>query len=237
MMTRSRSKTFVSDISKKEFPISEQVYGISIRDSILRLIKNEHPTINEDSIISLSELSHYREKYINQYILNQKGDVSGLEQQVIKSLTDRSNLTQQVEQDEIEKELTFGERIADSVAKWGGSWNFIITFLSFMLIWISVNSTVINSDPYPFILLNLMLSCLAALQAPVIMMSQNRRETKDRERAKKNYMVNLKNEIDIRMIQEKLDHIILKYQPEMLEVQKIQIELLNDLINHHKENV
>lgn len=105
---------------------------------------------------------------------------------------------------------TLGERIADRVAEFGGSWTFIITFLSFMLVWISVNTMQLLKsafDPYPFILLNLLLSCLAALQAPVIMMSQNRQEAKDRERAKQDFEINQKAEAEIRTLHHKLDHL------------------------------
>jgi uncharacterized membrane protein len=89
-------------------------------------------------------------------------------------------------------------------------------------------------DPYPFILLNLILSCLAALQAPVIMMSQNRQEEKDRERAKKDYMINLKSELEIRMLHEKVDHLILHQQEELIEIQKVQIEMMHDILTRNK---
>ena len=87
-----------------------------------------------------------------------------------------------------------------------------------------------NFDPYPFILMNLILSCIAALQAPVIMMSQNRQEDKDRERAKNDYMINLKSELEIRMLHEKLDHLMLHQQQELIEIQKVQIEIMNHIL-------
>lgn len=86
-------------------------------------------------------------------------------------------------------------------------------------------------DPYPYILLNLILSTLAALQAPVIMMSQNRQEEKDRDRSRKDYMINLKSELEIRMLHEKIDHLIIHQQHELLEIQKVQIEMMNDILN------
>lgn len=89
-------------------------------------------------------------------------------------------------------------------------------------------------DPYPFILLNLILSCLAALQAPVIMMSQNRQEEKDRERSKKDYVINLKSELEIRMLDDKIDHLIMHQQQELIEIQKVQIEMMNDILNRIK---
>jgi uncharacterized membrane protein len=114
----------------------------------------------------------------------------------------------------IEEEIdnrTFGQRVADKVAAFGGSWTFIISFFVFILIWIASNVYLLTNkgfDPYPFILLNLILSCLASLQAPIIMMSQNRQEEKDRERAKKDYEVNLKAENEIRALNKKLDKLI-----------------------------
>jgi uncharacterized membrane protein len=132
---------------------------------------------------------------------------------------------------------TFGQRIADKVADFGGSWTFIIFFLSFIVVWILSNVIFLFNkgfDPYPFILLNLILSCIAALQAPIIMMSQNRQEEKDRERAKKDYMINLKSELEIRMLHEKLDHLIMHQQQELIEIQKVQIEMMNDILERIK---
>jgi uncharacterized membrane protein len=130
---------------------------------------------------------------------------------------------------------TFGEKIADKVATFGGSWTFIITFLSFLVVWILINVFIFFNkgfDPYPFILLNLILSCIAALQAPVIMMSQNRQEQKDRERSKKDYMINLKSELEIRMLHEKVDHLIMHQQQELIEIQKVQIDMMNDILKN-----
>jgi uncharacterized membrane protein len=123
----------------------------------------------------------------------------------------------------IEEEVdnrTYGERIADNVADFGGSWTFIISFFIFIIIWIGLNAFILLNrafDPYPFILLNLILSCLASLQAPIIMMSQNRQEQKDRERAKKDFEINLKSEMEIRALNKKLDKIIAHHKIEMEE--------------------
>lgn len=114
---------------------------------------------------------------------------------------------------------TLGQRLADRVASFGGSWKFIILFSIIIFIWIIINIMFLADkgfDPYPFILLNLILSCLAALQAPVIMMSQNRQEEKDRERSQQDYMINLKTELEIRILHEKLDHLIIQQQQELL---------------------
>jgi uncharacterized membrane protein len=140
-------------------------------------------------------------------------------------------LTQELENDDASK-ITFGQRIADHVATFGGSWTFIISFGVFLVIWIAINAIILRQiafDPYPFILLNLILSCIAAMQAPVIMMSQNRQEEKDRERAKKDYLINLKSELEVRVLHEKIDHLILKQQQELFEIQQEQIQLLGDI--------
>lgn len=120
------------------------------------------------------------------------------------------------------KTATFGERLSDRIADFGGSWTFIITFLSFILLWILLNVIwFVNTgfDPYPFILLNLILSCIAALQAPVIMMSQNRLEDRDRERAKNDYEINMKAEKEIKELHKKFD-LLMKQQLEILDILK-----------------
>jgi uncharacterized membrane protein len=225
-------KTFRSDISNREFPISEKVSAKTIRHSILNIIQKDNPQFSHESYLAQSELNIYREKAISGYLAKELGELSDLEKTVLTSVTNNDTLTDKVEVEE-KQILTAGQRIADKVATFGGSWTFIILFGVFILIWISVNAYwLVNKgfDPYPFILLNLILSCLAALQAPVIMMSQNRQEDKDRDRSKKDYMINLKSELEIRTLHEKIDHFIMDQQQELLELQKVQIEMMNDIL-------
>lgn len=144
-----------------------------------------------------------------------------------------------IELDETEDQRTLGQRIADKVADFGGSWTFIISFFCFLLLWIAANVFWFHNkgfDPYPFILLNLILSCIAALQAPIIMMSQNRLEEKDRERAKKDFIINLKAEQEIRVLHQKMDHILKHQHEELMVLQRQQIELLEQLTQHKNEN-
>lgn len=125
--------------------------------------------------------------------------------------------------------LTYGQKLADKIADFGGSWPFIIIFLSFLVVWMIINFYWLSNkgfDPYPFILLNLILSCLAALQAPIIMMSQNRQEDKDRERAEYDFKVNLKAETEIRLLHEKLDHVIMNQHHSTAELLQVQIDIL-----------
>ena len=225
-------KTFCSDISNQEFPISERVSAKTIRHSILNLIQKDNPQFSHDSFLALSELNKYREKAISDYLVKEVGELSELEKTVLNSVTNNNTLTDKIDNDD-KQTLTIGQRVADKVASFGGSWTFIISFGVFIAIWIFINIFwLINKgfDPYPFILLNLILSCLASLQAPVIMMSQNRQEEKDRERAKKDYMINLKSELEIRTLHEKIDHFIMDQQQELLELQKVQIEMMNDIL-------
>lgn len=227
-------KTFISDISQKEFPIDECIKAHTIRKPIYDIIKKDYPTFSEESKLSVQELNVYREKYISGYLINDLDELSSLRENVLSSLKENVVMTDKLEQEDIST-ITFGERIADKVATFGGSWTFIITFLSFLVIWILINVFLFLNkgfDPYPFILLNLILSCIAALQAPVIMMSQNRQEQKDRERSKKDYMINLKSELEIRMLHEKIDHLIMHQQQELIEIQKVQIDMMNDILKN-----
>lgn len=129
------------------------------------------------------------------------------------------------------KDLNYRDRLADRIASFGGSWKFIVLFFLFVLGWIALNIYMLTGpfDPYPFILLNLILSTLAALQAPVIMMSQNRKEDMDRQRSIKDYMVNLKAEIEVRNLHQKLDLLITEQMKTLFEIQKIQMDLMNEI--------
>lgn len=230
-------KTFKSDLSNIEFPVSEKVCGAIIRQSIFDLIKKDKPDFTADNCISKSELNLYREKYIEQFLVKQAGELTEMDKTVLSSLKGKTTLTDKIEEEETQK-LTFGQRIADKVAVFGGSWTFIILFGLFLFFWISINALWLSDkgfDPYPFILLNLILSTLAAIQAPVIMMSQNRQEDKDRERGKRDYMVNLKSELEIRMLHEKIDHLVINQQQDVIEIHKMQIEMLNDIMSRFKK--
>lgn len=227
-----KTKTFISDISGKSFPLTERISSKAIRGSILKYIQDANPSFNEQSYLANTELNIFREKYITDYLTQELGQLSTLEHKVIDSFQNHSILTDNIEDDD-KTVLTFGQKIADKVATFGGSWTFILSFCSFLIIWILVNVYWFHNqgfDPYPYILLNLILSCIAALQAPVIMMSQNRQEEKDRIRAKNDYMINLKSELEIRMLHEKIDHLIMHQQEELLEIQKVQIDMMEDIL-------
>ncbi len=235
-MAQSESKAaeelFISDLSKENFPLSQKVEARSISDNLLKFIQQEHPNIDDNSIFSLSELSACRVQFIASKLQGQMGELSSLEKMVIDTLSNETQISNlAIAQDN--SPLTLGQRMADKVASFGGSWTFITSFGIFLFIWIVINvSFLMNKgfDPYPFILLNLILSCIASLQAPIIMMSQNRQEEKDRERSKLDYMVNLKSELEIRTLHEKIDHLIIHQQRDLFEIQQIQIEMMKDIL-------
>ena len=228
--------TFRSDLSGKEFPENEKVSAKNLRQSLLHFINKTHPNFSKNCFLSIEEMNDYREKYISEFLNKKLGNLTEVEKQVIQSVSKNTMISTEVEEDE--QEITFGQKLADKVAEFGGSWGFIIFFMTFLVAWILLNVFWLSNhgfDPFPFILLNLILSCIAAIQAPVIMMSQNRQEEKDRERSKKDYKINLKSELEIRELHEKIDHLIIHYQQDLLEIQKTQIDLLENILHNVKK--
>ncbi len=216
---------------------SEMVPGRAVRPAIAELIASEHPAWTPDGLVCRADLNLYRARHVQALLLADKGELSMIEEDVIKSLREGELIARNVDSD-YEERRTVGERVADRLAAFGGSWRFIIIFGGILLAWVAMNTAVLLTrpfDPYPFILLNLVLSCLAALQAPVIMMSQNRQEAKDRLRARHDYQVNLKAEIEIRGLHEKIDHLIFKQWQRLLEIQEVQTELMEELVERLPE--
>lgn len=219
----------VCQLTGKKIPISNATSISLIRTGVLDLIKKDKE-LPEQGYISKEELKKYRQQYIEQVLEKEKGQVSKLDKEVIKSMVEHDTLVQNVEE-EIEEKLTVGQKLADKIAEFGGSWTFIIIFFLILLAWIIINSIILltkSFDPYPYILLNLVLSCLAAIQAPIIMMSQNRKEDKDRLRSENDYKVNLKAELEIRHLHEKMDTLMQKQWQRLMEIQKVQMDALQD---------
>ncbi len=212
-------------------PKRHLVSGKLVRTTIAKLIQSQQPEWNDQSFICLDDLNQFRSQYVAQLVETEKGELTSLENDVLKSLADQELISENTNA-EIEASRSFGERLADRIATFGGSWAFLITFGIVMLIWIAFNSVSAFGkplDPFPFILLNLILSCLASVQAPVIMMSQNRQEAKDRVRAEHDYRVNLKAELEIRQLHSKLDMLLTHQWQRLLEIQQIQTELIQQL--------
>lgn len=227
----------VSYISNKEINRGEEVPAKEIRDAIYEFIKKDYPGFAREHYISVSELNKYRRLYLAYLIEQEKGELAQIDRDVMDAIKNNSILSENI-QDEMETRLSFGQRIADKVASFGGSWYFITTFFLFIILWILLNLFFLSShpyDPYPFILLNLILSCVAAIQAPIIMMSQNRLEQKDRIRAEHDYKINLKAELEIQLLSEKIDHLLIHQNKKLLAIQEVQTDYLDDLMKEFKE--
>jgi len=230
-MSRHEHARHVCAIDGKTYSERELVPGALIRDSIAAEILKDHPDWTPESYICRADLATYRTRYVHSLMESEKGELTSLEQEVLESLREHEILAENVDA-EFERDWSFGERLADRIATFGGSWTFLICFGVFIALWIGMNSLVLlwhPADPYPFILLNLVLSCLASIQAPIIMMSQNRQEAKDRVRSQHDYQVNLKAELEIRQLHEKLDHLLSHQWDRLVQIQEIQLELLSEL--------
>jgi len=221
------------EICRKTFPEGQLISGHGIRHEIERLIIKDHPMWDDSGLICQDDFNIYRVKYISGLIEDEKGSVEILKDEVVNSISQNELIS--IDTSLSDEPIKFGDRISDKVASFGGSWKFIISFSVILVAWIIINSLVIlltkPFDPFPFILLNLILSCVAAMQAPIIMMSQNRQEKKDRLRSENDYKINLKSEIEIRTLHEKVDHLLLDQWSKMMRIQEMQIEILEEIRN------
>ncbi|MGH7871972.1 MAG: DUF1003 domain-containing protein [Candidatus Binatia bacterium] len=216
----------------KEKPYTAMIPAEMLRPAMIEMIKKRHPGWTPEQMICIDCLDLLRSEYVEEALREELGDLSHLEEEVVKSMQEQETLTENLNR-AFEKSITFGQHVADHVASFGGSWTFIGSFALVLAVWICINSVSALSrpfDPPPYILLNLILSCLAAVQAPIIMMSQNRMESRDRLRSENDYQVNLKAELEIRHLHEKLD-VLLKHQwQKLLEIQQIQMDLMKELV-------
>jgi uncharacterized membrane protein len=216
---------------------ADLIAGSTVRPVVAKVIRQSYPGWSSEGFICVDDLNRFRSDYIRSLIKTERGELSDLDKVVVESLAKHEILSKHVDQ-QYESKLTFGQRLSDRMASFGGSWSFIIIFTCVLVVWISVNSLLLAFkpfDPYPFILLNLILSCLAAVQAPIIMMSQNRQEAKDRLRASHDYQINLKAELEIRQLHQKLDHLLSRQWERLVEIQEVQIELLNEMREPRKQ--
>jgi uncharacterized membrane protein len=219
------------NVCGNEFAAHDVVSATAVHDSIAALIRDDHAQWSDSSYICGDDLSRYRSRWVESLLESERGEITSLEREVLQSLRQHELLAANPDAD-FEGHWTRGERLADRIASFGGSWGFIILFFGFIAIWIASNVWLLGNrpvDPYPFILLNLLLSCLAAIQAPIIMMSQNRQEAKDRLRSQHDYQVNLKAELEIRHLHEKIDHLLSHQWQRLVEIQRLQLELLSEI--------
>jgi uncharacterized membrane protein len=229
-MKTNKPEFVICSVCKKPKKMGEVLPGALVRPSIAEIIRKKYPDWQSSDYICRDDLDHFRGEYIQEVLRQEKGEISDMEKDIIQSLENEEMLSKNLN---IEFKRNFGERISDKFAEIGGSWGFIIGFFIVILLWVVINSFLLITrrpfDPYPYILLNLVLSCLAAIQAPIIMMSQRRQESRDRLRAEYDYKVNLKAELEIRTLHEKIDHLLVNQWQRLVEIQQIQMELMEEL--------
>lgn len=217
-------------------PSDETIPGILVRPAIDALIRKKVPNWTINDTICIPCHNTFRADYVMHQVQQDHRELTKLEQEVVESIHQNQIVTDNLNQ-EFATGQGLGAQVADKVAEFGGSWRFIFIFFGVMAIWIIANSVSLlwkPFDPYPFILFNLILSMLAAIQAPIIMMSQNRQEARDRLRAENDYQVNLKAEIEVRVLSEKMDQLLYHQWQRLLEIQRMQTDMIQDLANRPK---
>jgi uncharacterized membrane protein len=230
-MSDKKGGKFICPICNLTKPVNEARPADLVHGPVSELIRRQYPDWGPGRHICSSCLRNFRLAYVEDTLQGQKGTLTELEKEVLDSIKEQEVLSRNINP-EFDKELSVGQRLADRVASFGGSWRFIIIFAVILGMWVIINTIALLKrpfDPYPYILLNLFLSCLAAIQAPIIMMSQNRQESKDRLRAEHDYQVNLKAEIEIRQLHIKLDQLMNNSWERLLEIQQIQVDLMNEM--------
>jgi uncharacterized membrane protein len=194
-----------------------------LHGDVAQALAKRAPGLLPEALICDACLDSLHGDYYEDALVAGVGELDHLEREVVSSLSQHKILTGNINE-EFDDQLSTGDRIADKVAAIGGSWGFIFAFGAILIVWIGTNVVLATHafDPYPFILLNLVLSSVAAFQAPVIMMSQNRHAEKDRLHAEQDYQVNLKAELQTRHIHHMLDYMMKKQWQRMLEIQRVQ---------------
>jgi uncharacterized membrane protein len=223
-------KRGVCAISGQEMARRNLVEVGTLRPALADHIRNDFPDMPDHALISLKELARYRTRYVEEILREEHGEYSDLDREVAESIARQETIAENTE-DDFEEHRTLGERFSDNLASFGGSWAFLISFGFVLIVWMGINGLMGETkafDPYPFILLNLVLSCIAAVQAPIIMMSQKRQESKDRLRSLNDYQVNLKAELEIRHLHEKMDHLVTRQWQRLAEIQQVQLEMLQE---------
>ena len=218
-------------VCRNRFKVSEVIKAKLVEEPLAQLIREKNPKWSPRGFICLADLNLFRTRYVTDVLKSASQEVLDLEQGVAKSLEEEEVLSRNINL-EFEGSFTYGQRLADRIAAFGGSWTFISIFLVVLVVWMGINTWILLEkpfDPYPYILLNLVLSCLAAIQAPVILMSQNRQEARDRIHAEHDYEVNLKAEIEIRKLHEKMDHLLLHQWQRLMDIQQLQVNLMEEI--------
>ncbi len=202
------------------------IHGAALDENLKQVCLQSFPDANYDEVEICNDcVNDLRVAYIEHILILNKDELSQSEQVIIEAYKAKDLISKNSEL-EYQSSLTFGNKLSDLVSHFGGSWYFIILFVIVVITWMLINMLTKPFDPYPFILLNLLLSCVAALQAPVILMSQNRQAVRDRISAENDYMTNLKAELEIQFINAKLDQLMINQWERLLKVQQMQLELM-----------
>ncbi len=219
-------------LCSKTFPRRNMLGTAAVRPQVAAHIAHTFPERwTESGRICRTCLSRERLHYVTDRLTEEKGTLSGVEEEVAKKAGMHLTIARDIDA-QFQASTTVGQRAADTVARVGGSWVFVLSFLFFLVVWMATQTFALRNaafDPYPYILLNLVLSCLAALQAPIIMMSQNRSSERDRVESTHDYETDLKAEIEIASLHDKVDHLLHAQWERMVELQEMQMELLTEL--------
>ncbi len=230
-MPKRAQPEVVCQVCHQTVPAGDAMPARLIREPVVEAIRKDHPDWSPDGYICSADLNQYRLGRVRQLVEDELGAITDVELKVVQSLEGQDLLARNVSE-EFEQKFTLGQRVADRVASFGGSWPFIFLFMAVLVVWIAFNSVGLFRrpfDPFPYILLNLVLSCLAAIQAPVIMMSQNRQEAKDRLHSEHDYQVNLKAELEVRNLNARVEELLRHQWRGLLEIQQVQTEIMEEL--------
>lgn len=230
-MTVRKNKICV--ICNNRYSVTEGLFVRDLSQKLKETIHEKNPDSKASSFVCLRDIQKIRIEQMQTMVDKDLEKDRQMNAALQKELAKDNYVTRNIN-DTIHGKLTKGQKLADLVARFGGSWGFIITFVIILVLWMGINVTHflgVNFDPYPFILLNLFLSCIAAIQAPIIMMSQNRQADRDRFDAENDYRTNTKSEMEIRILHEKIDQLSEVQWPHILEIQKMQISILSELEN------
>ncbi len=219
-------------VCHQHFKVGEVINAHLVEEPIAQRIREQQGTFSPEGYICLGDLNLFRTGYITDTLRTANQEAAEVGKEMSEGIAEETRVLSKNINEAFDKSLTTGERMADGLADFGGSWTFITIFSVVCVAWMAINTAVLMSkafDPYPYILLNLVLSCLAAIQAPVILMSQNRQEAKDRLRSEHDYEINVKAEIEIRKLHEKMDHLLMHQWQRLLDIQQLQVNQIENI--------
>ena len=225
-------ETFPCRICGLQKEKSELVPADRIPASIVDSITREYQAWLPEGYICQTDLNRFRIQYVRDVVEHEKNGYASLERTIDNDMRVEDHLPKN-DNVEYEKSMTFGEHLSDTLAGFAGSWTFLLVFAGLLFLWVLLNSYILilrPFDPYPFILLNLVLSIIAATQAPVIIMSQNRQEVRDRLHAERDFQVSIHTDTEIHRLHKKMDYLMTDQGQKLLEIQNIQLELIEELV-------